>query len=113
LGRTRQELLETMAPDEWPYWLAMAELDPFDDDRRDSLLAQLCSMVQGALLGKDDKHLHNSPADFMPWYGTRKATIEEIINGNIPVTSKRGKQVLRLWRKQEKRRNVKHRRSWD
>lgn len=89
LGRTLHELEESMESREWPMWQAFAELDPFDDDRRDALPARLLLTLR-AMFVKDGA-MKVGPEDLMPYLGVRRATAEEVESGGLRVTA-------RMWR---------------
>lgn len=74
---------------EWPMWQAFAELDPFDDDRRDALPARLLLTLR-AMFAKEGA-ARVGPEDLMPYLGVRRATAEEVDSGGLRVTA-------RMWR---------------
>lgn len=88
LGRTLYELEDTMHSSEWPQWQAFYELDPFDDDRREHVLARLYMLVATMFRRKDLPPLRAD--ECMPWIGTRTATAQEVDAGRINIAK-------RLW----------------
>lgn len=50
---------------EWDEWVQYASVEPFGEERRDYMLAQLACLYVNAHLGKNDRP--KSPVDFMPF----------------------------------------------
>jgi hypothetical protein len=63
---TRREMLARMGCDEYAYWLAMAELDPFGGDRGDFQAAIVAATVANSNPYRDKNARPISPADFLP-----------------------------------------------
>lgn len=99
---TRGELVKRMTADEFVYWQAIEQTHPalIDDHVIAVLLGRIVQLVSN--FGADPKEpgTHVRLTDICAWIGTQDATRSEILDGNIAVTSPRGKAAVALMREQ-------------
>lgn len=74
LGKTVQEIRETMSAGELMHWVAFDQLDPIGRERFDVLAGVVASTMANTWKGKDDPPAQ--PLDMVPDWGGLRAAIE-------------------------------------
>lgn len=73
-----------MDADEWVRWKAYSLIHPINDEATQILLASILSYIHNYLTDPKDTE-RRSPSDFLPYLGTRIATLAEVRDGRIRV----------------------------
>jgi hypothetical protein len=84
LRKTLQELDQDVSAAEFTTWKAFDQLQPIGDETTQQLLAECLCYVHN-LWTDTDKCGKRSIADFLPHFGTRKATLSEVDSGGIAI----------------------------
>lgn len=73
-----------MSSEEWVHWEALNMIDPIGPEVERFLLGRILAH-QWNLNVDTEKHGQKEPGDFLPYLGTRKATLDEVDAGNIRI----------------------------
>lgn len=69
---TVEMLLNSVSAEEMTEWMAVYHIDPWDNDRTDYGLGQICALLFNNNLSPEHRSRAKRPKDFMPWADIRR-----------------------------------------